>query len=595
MVNSGNSLNRRELKAILFADVAGYTRLMQDDEEATHKGISYLTGLFADGCDEFEGEILDIRGDGFFSIFTSAVNSVRFASKMQDSVETYNQDFPEHSKIRFRIGIHLGDILHDAKRQYFGDAVNITARIEGLCDIGGVYLTSSVHEQVKDSGYFSYENLGLQRLKNIKEPIGVFRILKDASTGMRIASPRKTAIVTALDMDADDLSVRPSIAVLPFKNTAGDSEYEYFADGITEDIITNLAKFHNLFVISRNSSFTYKGKVQAATQIGAELSVRYIADGSVRIAGNRVRISIQLVDTHKDQTVWTENFDRSLDDIFEVQDEISAIICNVCAVRIGKEEGANQARLLPGDHEAYDLVLKGQQHIYRYTRDDLRQARSFYEAAAKIDPRYARALSSIAQTLNLEWLFSWIDNPDETLDYALELARQAVSLDEGDARGHARVGFVSLYQKNHEASINAYKRALQLNPNDAEVIADLADTYAHSGHSEEAVELIKKAMHLNPFYPDEYLWNLGGAYYNLKQYQDAIEVVEQMNNPTEGSRILAASYAQLGQLELAQRQARITLSAHPDFSLAKWSKKVPDKYPDETTHFIDGLRKAGLA
>jgi TolB-like protein/lipopolysaccharide biosynthesis regulator YciM len=593
VVDDGDNKNRRELKAILFADVVGYTRLMQDDEEATHQGIRELTDLLTRGCEEFDGEILDIRGDGFFVIFTSAVNSVRFASKTQDSVEEYNNDFPEHRKLYFRIGIHLGDVLHDA-RHHFGDAVNIASRIEGLCDPGGVYISSSVHEQVKGSKYFSYENLGLRRLKNIREAIGIFRIVKDSTTAMRVASPRESAVVTAPGMNGDSLSVRPSIAVLPFKNTNGNPEYEYFSEGITEDITTNLAKFHNLFVISRNSSFTYKGRSRPAKQIGAELGVRYIADGSVRTAGNRVRISIQLVDTNKDQTVWTEHYDRNLDDIFEVQDDISAIICNVCSVKISTEEYANRERMLPRNPEAYDMVLKGQQHIYRYTREDLQQARKFYETAAQLDPRYARALSSIAQTLNLEWLFSWSENPDDTLEYALSLARQAVSLDDGDARGHARVGFVSLYQKNHEASINAYQRALQLNPNDAEVIADLADTFTHCGRSDEAVELIKKAMHLNPFYPDEYLWILGGAYYTLKQYQDAISVVEQMNNPTEGSRILAASYAQLGQLDLARNYARKTLSAHPDFSLERWSKMLPDKYPAETAHIIEGLRKAGL-
>ncbi|MDX1486647.1 MAG: adenylate/guanylate cyclase domain-containing protein [Acidiferrobacterales bacterium] len=593
MVESGDSTNRRELKAILFADVVGYTRLMQDDVEATHRGISELTDLFARGCNLFDGEILDIRGDGIFAVFSSAVNSVRFASNIQDSVEEYNKDFPEHRQIRFRIGIHLGDVLYDDKHHY-GDAVNIAARIEGLCDPGGVFISGAVHEQVKDSEYFGYENLGLQRLKNIKEPIGIFRIVKDTSTARMVASPRETATVTAPETSKEHLSVRPSIAVLPFKNATGNPDYEYFSEGIAEDIITNLAKFHNLFVISRNSSFTYRNKTRSAKQIGLELGVRYIADGSVRTAGKRVRISIQLVDTLKDQTVWTEHYDRNLDDLFEVQDDISAIICNVCAVKISAEESANRERMLPGNHEAYDLVLRGQQHIYRYTRSDLQQARKYYEAAAKIDPHYARAFSSIAQTLNLEWLFSWSENPEDTLDVALSLARQAVSLDEGDARGHARVGFVSLYQKNHDISIKAYQRALQLNPNDADVIADLADTYAHSGRSEEAVKLIKKAMHLNPFYPDEYLWNLGGAYYNLKQYHDAINAVEQMNNPTEGSRILAASYAQLGQLELAQRHARKTLLAHPDFSLEQWSKMLPDKYPDETAHFIEGLQKAGL-
>jgi len=593
VVDAGDIKHRRELKAILFADVVGYARLMQDDEVATQKGISKLTDLLTQGCDEFDGEILEIRGDGFFAIFSSAVNSVRFANKTRDSVEKYNDDFPEHRKMRFRIGIHLGDVLRDA-RHHFGDAVNIASRIEGLCDPGGVFISSSVHQQVKGSKYFSYENLGLQRLKNIREPIGIFRIVKDSTTAMRVASPRESAIEAAPGIDFDILSVRPSIAVLPFTNTNGDPEYEYFSEGITEDIITDLAKFHSLFVISRNSSFTYKGKMRSAKQIGAELGVRYIADGSVRTAGNRIRISIRLVDTNKDQTVWTEHYDRNRDDIFEVQDDISAIICNVCSVKISAEERANHERMLPGNPEAYDLVLKGQQHIYRYTRGDLQQARKFYETAAQLDPRYARALSSIAQTINLEWLFSWSENPDDTLEYALSLARQAVSLDEGDARGHARVGFVALYQKNHEASINAYQRALQLNPNDAEVIADFADTYSHCGRSDEAVKLIKKAMHLNPFYPDEYLWILGGAYYTLKQYQDAISVVEQMNNPTEGSRILAASYAQLGQLDLARGYARKTLSAHPDFSLEQWSKMLPDKYPDETAHIIEGLRKAGL-
>jgi adenylate cyclase len=593
VVDAGDIKHRRELKAILFADVVGYTRLMQDDEVATQKGISKLTGLLTRGCDEFDGEILEIRGDGFFAIFSSAVNSVRFASKTRDSVEKYNDDFPEHRKMQFRIGIHLGDVLRDASH-HFGDAVNIASRIESLCDPGGVFISNSVHEQVKNTKYFGYENLGLKQLKNIKEPVGVFRILKDVPAAIRVASPRKSAILTTQGRGIVDYPLRPSIAVLPLKNATGNPENEYFSEGITEDITTNLAKFHNLFVISRNSSFTYKGKMMPAKQIGSELAVRYIADGSVRTVGNRVRISIRLIDTQKDQTVWTEHFDRNLDDLFEVQDDISAIICNVCSVKISAEESANHARMLPGDPEAYDMVLKGQQHIYRYTQEDLRQARTYYEAAAKLDPRYARALSSIAETLNLEWLFSWTDNPEDTLECALSLARQAVSLDEGDARGHARVGFVSLYQKKFEASINAYQRALQLNPNDAEVISDLADTYAHSGRSDEAVDLLKKAMHLNPFYPDEYLWNLGGAYYNLKQYQHAINVVEQMNNPTEGSRILAASYAQLGQLDLARDYARKTLSAHPGFSLEQWGKMLPDKYPDETTHFIEGLRKAGL-
>jgi len=593
VADSGNGKNRRELKSILFADVVGYTRLMQDDEEATHKGITEVVELFEKGCEEFDGEILQIRGDGVFAIFTSAANSVRFADKIQDAVEARNRKFAENRKIRFRIGIHLGDVLQDEKFHY-GDSVNIAARIEGLADTGGVCISSAVYQQVKNTVEFGFENLGPQRLKNIKEAVEVFRITKDTNTALRAASPRKPLVAEPTAAASDDSSVRPSVAVLPFKNINSDPEFDYFSDGITEDIINNLSKFHNIFVISRSSSFTYKSKQAPARQIGTELGVRYIADGSVRKAGNRVRISVQLVDSSKDQSLWTEHYDRNLDDIFEVQDEISAIICNATSVKISAEESTRLKRLLPNDLQAYDNVLKGQQRVFRYTREDMLQARKLYEAAVKLDPRYARALASIAQTLNFEWLFSWSDESEDTLDLALSIAKDAVSIDESDSRGHAGVGFVSLYQKNHDASINAYQRALQLNPNDADVISELGDTYAHAGRAAEAVELLKKAMHLNPFYPDEYLWNLGGAYYVLNDYENAIKAVEQMNNPTEGSRILAASYGQLGQVEKAGIYARKTLEAHPDFSLDQWKTMMPDKFAHDSEHFVEGLRKAGL-
>jgi len=581
--------DRRQLRSIIFADVVGYSRLMQENEVATQRGVAELITLFDEACKEFGGEVLEIRGDGIFALFKSAVNSVLFASSTQQRIDSLNQKHPDDRKIQFRIGIHLGDVLRDDKFHY-GDSVNIAARIEGLAEPGGICISSSVYEQVKNAGKLGYENLGLRQLKNIKEFIEVYRVTADTNTAMRVSSPRKQTLQIETDRE-----IRPSVAVLPFKNTSGGPEFDYFSDGVTEDIITNLSKFHNLFVISRGSSFVYKDRNLPAKQIGQDLGVRYIADGSVRTAGNRIRVSVQLVDTDRDQTLWTEQYDRNLDDIFEVQDEISAIICNATSVKISGEENLRLARLLPNDLEAYDNLLKGQQHVFRYTKDDMRQARALYEAAANIDPRYGRALAAIAQTLNFEWLFSWADESEETLDYALSIAHEAVSLDNGDARGYAGVGFVSLYQKKHDASIKAYERALQLNPNDADVISELADTYAHSGRSEEAVVLLKKAMNLNPFYPDEYLWNLGGAYYNLKQYENAIDAVDRMNNPTEGSRILAASYAQLGQLDIAREHAQKTLQAHPDFSLKKWQTMMPDKYEEDSKAFADGLRKAGLS
>jgi adenylate cyclase len=592
MTDSDQDQGQRELKAIVFADMVGYSRLMQEDEIATQRGVSDAIALFESGCSEFGGTVQQIRGDGIFALFKSAANSVSFANATQARIEEYNEQYSDERKIRFRIGIHLGDVLGDNKFHY-GDSVNIAARIEGLADPGGICISSAVYQQVKNSTPLGYENLGAKELKNIRESVEIFRVTKDTNTAIRVPSPR-TRPPQPIKIEPQNNEVRPSVAVLPFRNSGGNPDFEYFSDGMTEDIITNLSKFHNLFVISRGSSFLYKHREIPAKQIGEELGVRYIADGSVRTAGNRVRISVQLVDTERDQTLWTEQYDRNLDDIFEIQDEISAIICNVTSVKISTEEGSRLARLLPNSLEAYDKLLKGQKNLFRYTRDDLRQAREFYENAANLDPRYARALAAIAQTLNFEWLFSWADNSESTLDYALSIAHEAVTLDQGDSRGYAGVGFVSLYQKKHDASIKAYQRALLLNPNDADVIAELADTYAHSGRSEEAVTLLTRAMHLNPFYPDEYLWNLGGAYYTLKQYEKAIDAVNQMNNPTEGSRILAASYAQLGELDIAREHAGKTLQAHPDFSLEKWQAMMPDKYPEDSMAFADGLRKAGL-
>ena len=593
MIDSRNDKDKRELKAIIFADVVGYTSLMHEDEVTTQEGITELLALFEKGCEEFGGEVLEVRGDGIFALFKSSVNSVLFANKTQNRIASRNQKYPEEHQIRFRIGIHLGDVLKDDKFHY-GDSVNIASRIEGLAEPGGICISSSVYEQVKNSGKFGCENLGPKQLKNIKDPIEVFRVTKDPHTAMRVASPRKALFDEHIGTELKGYEVRPSIAVLPFKNTSGNADFDYFSDGFTDDIITNLSKFHNLFVISRGSSFVYKHKQLPANQIGSELGARYIAEGSVRTGGNRVRISVQLVDAEKDQTLWTEYYDRNLDDIFDLQVEISAIICNATSVKVSAEETSRLTQLLPNSLEAYDSLLKGQQHVFRFTQEGMRQARSLYEAAANLDPRYGRAFAAIARTLNLEWLFSWADESEDTLDYALSVARQAVALDESDARGYAGVGFVSLYQKKHDAAIKAYQRALELNPNDADVISELADTYAHSGRSVEAVELLKKAMHLNPFYPDEYLWHLGGAYYNLKQYQNAIDTVDLMNNPTVGCRLLAASYAQLGQLENARIHAQRILEVYPDFSLEQWQAMMPDKHLEDAMAFTEGLRKAGL-
>jgi TolB-like protein/Flp pilus assembly protein TadD len=580
----------RQLGAIVFADVVGYSDLMGEDELATHEAVKGHLGTFEQYSVRYEGEILQVRGDGILALFDSIVNAVRFSIDVQKAVAAANQPVPEERRIMFRIGINLGEVVKEEASVY-GDSVNIAARIEGLADPGGICVSAAVYEQIKNKLRYGYEYLGPQRLKNIRDPIEIFRVHEESEGAAMAASPRALSRGIELGRSPPKL---PSVVVLPFINLSGDPSEHWLSDGVTEDITTNLSKFHNLFVIARSSAFTYKNKNARPQQAAEELGVRYVTQGSVRKLGNRVRISVALADAESGRTIWGERYDRDLDDIFAMQDEITHMIVAATAVQIEATESERMRQIRPSDLEAYGLVLQGQQRIFRYTRDDNQEARKLYEAALEIDPRYARAIAAVSRTLNLDWRYSWTGSPDEALDEALEFARQAALLDETDARGFGELGFVHLYRKEHEASINAYTRALILNPNDADLMADMADALAHSGRSEEAVELIHKAMHLNPFYPDQYLWHLGGAYFNLKRYEDAVDTLLCMHNPTEGRRLLAASYGQLGRTSEAREQAAKVLEAHPSFSLERWASIQPDKYSEDVEHFVDGLKKAGL-
>lgn len=581
----------RWLKAILFADVAGYTRLMAADEEATHRIITDYLSVFEALSERFDGKLLEVRGDGIFAIFASVISAVRSAVEFQALVEKKNEAISEHSRVRFRVGIHLGDVLTDAGR-YFGDSVNIASRLESLADSGGVCVSRAVYEQVKNKLGYGYEYLGPQRLKNVADTIEAYAVREEMQEAVMAPTLRVDATPSAITQRAH--LERSSLVVLPFQNISGDPNEEYFSDGISEDITTNLSKFHNLFVIARGSAFIYKGKKVSAQQVGQELGVRYVTEGSIRKVANKVRISAQLIDAEVGQTLWGEHYDRQLDDVFAVQDEITEYIVGATAVQIESAELERMRQNPPADLEAYSLVLQGQQQLFRYTQQANSDARRMYEAARGADPRYARAVAAISRTLNIDWRYSWSESPDEALDRALELARESVALDATDARGHSELGFVYLYRKEHDLAINAYKRALALNPNDADVMSDMADALAHSGRSDEAIGLLSRAVLLNPFYPDQYLWHLGGAYFNLKRYEEAIETLLRMNNPAEGRRLLAASYGQLGLAKEARDQAAKLLAVHPDFSLENWSRVQPDRYQEDVEHFVEGLKKAGL-
>lgn len=584
------STHSRRLEAIFFADVAEYALLMGEDEEGTHRKISACVSEFEKNCQKYGGKMLDVRGDGIFAVFGSVVEAVRCAIDFQDLVEARNRDNPEDTGIQFRIGINLGDVLGQ-DGYYYGDSVNIAARLEALANPGGICVSRAVYEQIKNRLEYGYEYLGPQDLKNVKDSVDAYLVHKEMQEGVMAPSLR---VYSSSAKPKKHHVERSSLVVLPFKNIGGDASEDYFSDGISEDIITNLSKFHNLFLIARGSAFTYRGKDIPAQQVGRELGVRYVAEGSIRRAGDKVRISVQLIDASSGETLWGEHYDRQLDDVFAVQDEITEYIVGATAAKIESAEHDRMRQNPPVNMQAYSLVLQAQQRLLRFTRQDNFESRQMFEAARDADPTYARAVAGISRTLNIDWRYSWSDTPDEALDKALELAHESVSLDNSDARGYSELGFVYLYRKEHDLAINSYKRALALNPNDADIMSEMGDALAHSGDSEEAIEVLSKAMLLNPFYPDQYLWYLGGAYYNLKQYEKAIETLLKMNNPAEGRRILAASYAQLGREKEAKDQAAKVLATHPDFSIEHWAQVQPDRYPEETKHFIEGLKKAGL-
>jgi adenylate cyclase len=588
MFNGSQTAPKRRLGAILFADIVDYARLMGQDEIGTWQAVKERIETFNEHAEVYGGRVLQIRGDGLFLLFDSAVDAVSFAVDAQKRMKALNEDLPEDRRLWFRIGINLGEVLLGAD-DASGDSVNIAARIEALARPGSVCITAAVYDQVRNRLSFGYSYLGAQTLKNISEPVDTFQVHEDQAVGLMATGYRRQALWESADKGFKG----PSVVVLPFRFLGSDPSESWFADGLTEDITTNLSRFHDLFVIARSSAYVFGEGASTPSKAARELGVRYAVTGSVRKVGPRIRVTIQLLDGEQERTVWGDQYNRQLDDLFDLQQEITEIIVSAVALKITASERERLGLHAPADLRAYGLVLQGQQHLFRYTPEDNHRARSFYDEALGLDPRYARALAAKSRTLNFDWRYQWIDT-ESVLDTALQLALQAIDLDSTDARGFGELGFAYLWRKQHDAAISAYRRALTLNPNDADLMSEMADALAFSGQSEEAVELLHKAMRLNPFYPDEYLWNLGGAYYNLERYDEAIQAVSGMQNPREGYRVLAASYAQLGKMAEAQSYAAKVREAHPGFSLDHWAKVMPDRIEEKRLRFVEGLRKAGL-
>lgn len=580
-------LKRRRV-AILFADVASYSRMMARDELGTTLAVRARIKMFRDMIDEFSGELVDISGDGVFLVFEDTEKCVSYAVAIQKKLRDQNDGTETEQQIWFRIGINHGEILV-GEDEMSGDSINVASRIEGFAQPGRICISGAVYEQVSTSLTYGYEYLGAHEFKNIDKSIDVFQVHEDPTSAAMTTGLRHDRSIANPEI-ANDLS----IVVLPFSFVGGESSESWFADGLTEDITTNLSRFHEFFVIARGSSYVFRDKVKPPAAVGRELGVRYVVDGSVRKSGSRIRVTLQLIDALADRTIWGEQYNRDVEDLFDLQDEITEIIVSATASKIRASESERLPLQTPNGMEAYGFLLRGQSLVLRYTQADIRQAQGLYNAALSSDPKYARAISAKSRTLNLEWRYNWSSEPEAALTDAFKLAQAAVELDRSDARGYGELGFVHLYRKENDAALSAYERALELNPNDADLMSDMADAMAHSGRSEDAVTKLQKAMRLNPFYPDSYLWNLGGAYFNLRRYDDVVQTINKMQNPTEGRRLLAASYAYLGETDKAQVQVNGILAAHPNFDLDQWGTIQPDKDQEDSEHFLEGLKRAGF-
>ena len=584
----------RKLAAILAADVVGYSRLAGADEDRT---LARLRALRSDLIDPtiavHNGRVIKRTGDGALVEFRSVVDAVRCAIEVQNGMVERNAGVPQERRIEFRIGIHLGDVVEESDGDLMGDGVNIASRLEGVAAPGAICLSEDAYRQVKARLDLSVSDLGNTQLKNIAEPIRVY--------SLRVGTTEAKATATSQPVTSrptTELPPKLSIAVLPFANMSGDVEQEYFADGISEDIITSLSKLPQLFVIARNSSFTFKGKNVHVQEIGRNLGVRYVLEGSVRKSGNRVRITAQLIDTASGGHLWAERFDRDLTEIFAVQDDVTQQIVGALAINLTEGDRQGLAPEHTGNIEAYDYFLRGRELWHRLTKETNVAARDLLHRAIKLDPNFASAHAFLALTHVLDYLNGWSPSPPNSREQAEELATRAVALDDRDPRAHWALSIVELYSRRHDVAISEAQCAIVLNPNFAEGHVSLGEALNYSARADEALKHFDWAKVLNPYFPDVLLHFQALASFHLGRYEQAVGLLKERltRNPvTDVSRaLLAASYGHLGRFDEARAAWQEVLRVNPDYSLEYRRKVLPYKNPDDFELVVDGLRKAGL-
>ncbi|MGY4310700.1 adenylate/guanylate cyclase domain-containing protein [Bradyrhizobium sp. JR3.5] len=573
----------RKLAAILAADVAGYSRLMGADEEGTLARLKACRRELMDPeVAAHRGRVVKTTGDGILIEFPSVVDAVRCAMDVQRGMAERNANVTDAHRIEFRVGINLGDIMIEAE-DIHGDGVNIAARLESIAEPGGICISDSSYQQVRDKFTIPFEDMGLQQLKNIARPVRVYRVLIGRS------APRERPALALPD--------KPSIAVLPFQNMSGDPEQEYFADGMVEDIITELSRIRWLFVIARNSTFTYKGQAVAVKQVARELGVRYVLEGSVRKGGNRVRVTAQMIDAISGAHIWAERYDRDLSDIFAVQDEITASVAGVIEPALAEAEQQRVLRKPPERLDAWEAYQRGLWHFNKYRPEENQTAQTFFRQAIALDPNFAPG--HYGNALALQWdIWHFSSRPFlEVQETAREEAQIAVSLDDKDAMAHAVLAHMMMWGGEWEAAIAEARTAVALNPNSAFVISMLGCVLGFGGYREEALERLQQAMRASPHDPLIWLWSIWRALLQFfsRDFVAALQTLRQVVRlrPSYAPpyEYVAASHAYLGQLDEA-REALERVPPQSAEQLRRWQQRPPWMRPEDYALRVEGVHLA---
>ncbi len=625
---------KRKLTAILSADVKGYSRLMEEDEVATLKTLTGHMQVITELVEQHKGRVVSTAGDSLLVEFASVVDALEFAVAIQRELHIRNTELPESRRMEFRIGINLGDVIEERDTIY-GDGVNMAARVQSLAEAGGICISGTVYEHVERKLPLSYEYLGEQTVKNIEKPVRVYRILTEprvlvpqapvdkkakprpwqrvalslgvilivlvaaivAYFSLRPSAPRVE--VASKEKMAFPLPDKPSIAVLPFTNMSDDPKQDYLADGLAEEIINALSKLSNVFVIARNSSFSYKGRQVKVQQVAEELGVRYVLEGSVRKMGDKVRITAQLVDALTGNHLMSEQYERDLKDLFALQDDVTMKVLTSLRVHLTEGESARTFARGTKNLEAYLKLLQAYEQRTIYNKESVARARQLAEEAIALDPGYALAYSLLALALNNEVGLGVYDNPQKVVERAYRLAERAVALDDSSAWSHIALGMVGIwYKKGWDKAIAEGQRAIALEPGSAYGYGYLAEYLTFAGRYEDAIPYYKKAFRLSPRPLPIWSINLAWSYIAMSQYEEAIKIlkgiVEKQPDQTRAHMDLAAAYVLSGREEDARKEAAEVLRIDPAFSVERKFSNTHYKDQAELGREKDALHKAGL-